>query len=115
LVVDDELNILPISSHARSIVALPAKDEHSETPSQKELKALKLSLAEHPPAGLLVNLAKTLDQAKAILTFIDAIGEKTLRSTVALTAARGRGKSAALGMSIARSWWSLPNKAVCIT
>jgi len=30
-----------------------------------------------------------------------AISEKTLRSTVTLTAGRGRGKSAALGLSIA--------------
>lgn len=37
------------------------------------------------------------------MTFLDAASEKTLRSTVALTAARGRGKSAALGLAIAGS------------
>ena len=43
-------------------------------------------------------MAKTrsLDQARAVVTFLDAASEKTLRSTVALTAARGRGKSAGL-------------------
>lgn len=48
-------------------------------------------------------MAKTrsLDQARAVLTFLDAASEKTLRSTVALTAARGRGKSAALGLAVA--------------
>lgn len=40
-------------------------------------------------------------QAKAVLKFIEAISEKTLRSTVAMTAARGRGKSAALGLAVA--------------
>ena len=40
-------------------------------------------------------------QAKAVLKFVEAISEKTLRSTVTLTAARGRGKSAALGLAIA--------------
>merc|ERR1719491_2684986 len=35
------------------------------------------------------------------MTFVDAVSEKTLNRTVALTAARGRGKSAALGLSIA--------------
>jgi tRNA(Met) C34 N-acetyltransferase TmcA len=35
------------------------------------------------------------------VTFLDAASEKTLRSTVALTASRGRGKSAALGLAIA--------------
>lgn len=48
-----------------------------------------------------MKLARTLDQAKAVLTFVDAISEKTLSSTVTLTAARGRGKSAALGLAIA--------------
>jgi N-acetyltransferase 10 len=51
-------------------------------------------------AGSIVSQAKTLDQAKAVLKFIDSISEKTLRSTVTLTAARGRGKSAALGLAI---------------
>jgi len=46
-------------------------------------------------------LSSLLVQAKAVITFLDAISEKTLRSTVALTAARGRGKSAALGVAIA--------------
>ena len=53
------------------------------------------------PVGLLVSACKTLDQAQAVLTFVDSIAEKTLRSTVTLTASRGRGKSAALGLSIA--------------
>ena len=53
------------------------------------------------PAGSLVNKCRTLDQARAVMTFLDAASEKTLRSTVALTAARGRGKSAALGLAIA--------------
>jgi len=47
------------------------------------------------------HLRRWIAQAKAILTFVDAISEKTLRTTVALTAARGRGKSAALGLAIA--------------
>lgn len=36
-----------------------------------------------------------------LLKFIECISEKTLRSTVSLTAARGRGKSAALGLAVA--------------
>ena len=39
-------------------------------------------------------------QAKGLLKFVEAISEKTLRSTVAMTAARGRGKSAALGLAM---------------
>jgi len=40
-------------------------------------------------------------QAKAVVKFVDAVAEKTLRTTVTMTAARGRGKSAALGLAIA--------------
>ena len=42
-----------------------------------------------------------IEQGKAVITFLDAILDKTLRSTVALLAGRGRGKSAALGLAIA--------------
>jgi N-acetyltransferase 10 len=99
LVVDDELNVLPISG-GKNVTPLPppAADETAES---KELADLKESLAETQPVGSLVTLAKTVDQAKALLTFVDAIAEKTLQSTVTLTAARGRGKSAALGVAIA--------------
>lgn len=62
---------------------------------------MKESLQDTQPVGVLVDCCKTLDQAKAVLKFIEGISEKTLRSTVALTAARGRGKSAALGLAIA--------------
>lgn len=44
------------------------------------------------PAGELVAKCRTLDQARAVVTFLDAASEKTLRNTVALTASRGRGK-----------------------
>lgn len=36
-----------------------------------------------------------------MINFLDAILDKTLRNTVALIAARGRGKSAALGLAVA--------------
>ncbi|KZF26038.1 N-acetyltransferase [Xylona heveae TC161] len=102
LVVDDELNVLPISG-GKNVKALPPPDPEEEkaSSSKKELESIKESLADTQPVGSLLTLAKTTDQAKALLTFVDAIAEKTLRSTVTLTAARGRGKSAALGVSIA--------------
>eukprot|EP00959_Pyramimonas_sp_CCMP1952_P325041 6803464-Pyramimonas_sp.AAC.1 len=66
---------------------------------KEELKELIESLNDTQPAGPLVAKCRTIDQAKAVVTFLDAASEKTLRSTVALTASRGRGKSAALGES----------------
>ncbi|KAI5080911.1 hypothetical protein GOP47_0004094 [Adiantum capillus-veneris] len=101
VVMDDEFNILPISSHLRFIVAVSLNEGEELTEADKDLKELKSSLCETQPIGPLVGKCRTLDQAKAVITFLDAISEKTLRSTVALTAARGRGKSAALGVAIA--------------
>jgi len=102
LFVDDELNVLPISG-GKNVKPLPPPDPEDEgkTKARKELDGIKESLADSQPMGSLIQIAKTVDQAKALLTFVDAIAEKTLRSTVTLTAARGRGKSAALGMAIA--------------
>ncbi|KAG8772078.1 N-acetyltransferase 10, partial [Ceratobasidium sp. 428] len=109
LVLDDELNVLPIS-RGKDIEPI---DEAAEKGKGKqvevELNELKESLADTKPIGELIKLAKTVDQAsidrfglaKALLTFVEAIAEKTLSSTVTLTAARGRGKSAALGIAIA--------------
>ncbi|DAA79736.1 TPA_exp: Uncharacterized protein A8136_0509 [Trichophyton benhamiae CBS 112371] len=101
LVVDDELNVLPISG-GKAVAPLPPVDpeEEAKSPSKKELQSIKTELEDTQPVGALVKLARTVDQAKALLTFVDAIAEKTLRSTVTLTAARGRGKSAALGVAI---------------
>jgi N-acetyltransferase 10 len=101
LVIDDEMNVLPISGGKNVIEKKPTEDDDGKTPATKELEEIKESLADTQPVGSLVQLAKTVDQAKALLTFAEAISEKTLASTVALTAGRGRGKSAALGVAIA--------------
>lgn len=101
LVIDDELNVLPISG-GKNVERLPPPDlDQPKTATQLELEGIKEQNQEQQPVGSLISLAKTVDQAKALLTFTEAISEKTLRSTVALTAARGRGKSAAMGVAVA--------------
>ncbi|TFK46145.1 DUF699-domain-containing protein [Heliocybe sulcata] len=100
LVLDDELNVLPIS-RGKDIAPIEDSPGKGADRESEELKRLKVDVADVKPAGELVKLARTIDQAKAILTFVDAIAEKTLSSTVTLTASRGRGKSAALGLAIA--------------
>ncbi|KAL0395569.1 UNVERIFIED_CONTAM: RNA cytidine acetyltransferase 1 [Sesamum calycinum] len=60
-------------------------DSEGLSEAERELKNLKEQLNDDFLLG------------KAVITFLDAILDKTLRSTVALLAARGRGKSAALG------------------
>lgn len=99
LVVNDQLTVLPISSH--NLHVKPVESNTGPSENEEELKDLKNQLMDTQPVGNLVKCCKTLDQAKALLKFIEAISEKTLRSTVSLTAARGRGKSAALGLAVA--------------
>ncbi|KAJ9177701.1 hypothetical protein P3X46_012891 [Hevea brasiliensis] len=102
VVMDDELNILPISSHIRSITPVPVKeDSEGLSEAERDLKNLKDQLHDDFPVGPLIKKCCTLDQGKAVITFLDAILDKTLRSTLALLAARGRGKSAALGLAVA--------------
>ncbi|KHG29055.1 hypothetical protein F383_12755 [Gossypium arboreum] len=102
VVMDDELNILPISSHIKSITPVPVnEDSEGLSESERDLKNLKQELNEDFPVGPLIKKCCTLDQGKAVVTFLDAILDKNLRSTVALLAARGRGKSAALGLAVA--------------
>ncbi|MEQ2303504.1 N-acetyltransferase 10 [Ameca splendens] len=102
VVIDDQLSVLPISSHMANIKPVPPKtQEEGLSPREQELKDLKESLQDTQPVGMLVDCCRTMDQAKAVLKFIEAVSEKTLRSTVALTAARGRGKSAAMGLAVA--------------
>lgn len=101
IVADDELNVLPISTHVRAMSGSLSAERAVTTDNAPELKKLKESLADTPPIGQLIAKTKTIDQAKALLRFEEAISEKTLRSTVALTASRGRGKSAALGLAVA--------------
>lgn len=106
LVCDDELNILPLSRKALSSLTRIDKNEAGElltlvSEQDQELKDLQESLIDTPHIGVLVELTKTLDQAKAVLVFLEACSEKTIKSTVAMTAARGRGKSAAIGLCLA--------------
>jgi hypothetical protein len=61
--MDDELNILPISTHVRDIQAVGA--ESGPPAESTDLADLKHSLADTEPAGPLIGCCKTLDQAKA--------------------------------------------------
>ncbi|THF98208.1 hypothetical protein TEA_016571 [Camellia sinensis var. sinensis] len=121
LVVDDELNILPISSHVKSTTVssiieasflfcfveycrrllnvLPGCD--SQPGADQELLHLKAQLHDVFHVGPLVGMCTTFDQGKAVSTFLDAVLDKKPQSTTALIAPRGRGKSAALGLGIA--------------
>ncbi|KAG2617256.1 hypothetical protein PVAP13_3NG179514 [Panicum virgatum] len=102
IVMDDELNILRISSHMENINTV-GNNEDSEGLSkrERELRDLKDQFREDFPVGPLIGKCCTMEQSNAVINFLSSILDKTLRSTVALLAARGRGKSAALGLAIA--------------
>lgn len=51
----------------------------SNSDNDEALLELKESLRDTPPAGPLVNLCRTNDQAKAVAQFIDALAEKQLK------------------------------------
>ena len=115
LVLDDELNILPISSKMEHIPISEGVDNTGvedgdydmmnagggAVMEDPELTDVKASLVDTPNLGSLVALTRTVDQATAVMSFLDCISEKSYKSTVALTAGRGRGKSAAIGLCLA--------------
>uniref|UniRef100_F7FA29 RNA cytidine acetyltransferase n=1 Tax=Macaca mulatta TaxID=9544 RepID=F7FA29_MACMU len=85
LVIDDQLNILPISSHVATIEALPPQTpDESLGPSDLELRELKESLQDTQPVGVLVDCCKTLDQVSVVLRTSNTKVEYSIRSTQTL-------------------------------
>jgi len=107
LVVDDELNILPLTGASKAVgqgdgpTRSDVVVDRGESHDERVLRETIEEMAATPVVGPLVGASRTVDQAQAVMQFMDTIGEKTLRHTMVLTAGRGRGKSAALGLAIA--------------
>lgn len=106
LCLDDELTVLPITDSMKNYgkqpitpfnheLVLKGKLQHEEDLSKLKEKLKPSSI------GPLVNLCQTLDQAKTVLSLIQTVSEKSLDATCVVTAGRGRGKSAALGIAAA--------------
>ncbi|KAG5672313.1 hypothetical protein PVAND_002447 [Polypedilum vanderplanki] len=100
LLVNDSLTVLPLSQITANVEPINV-GEIVKSQNDIQLEELKESLRDTPPAGPLINLCKTFDQAKAVAQFIDSLAEKQLKPPTSLTAARGRGKSAAMGLAVA--------------
>ena len=92
LMIDDEFNIMKISSHSI--------DPVGEVPKESQLLDLQQSLSASYPVGPLLSICKTLDQGNVVMQIMATLIDKTI-CTYAVTAARGRGKSAALGLAVA--------------
>ncbi|XP_052749947.1 RNA cytidine acetyltransferase [Galleria mellonella] len=99
LILDDTLTVLPISSKTAQVEPVDTVPERVNP----KLRDLISSLSDSPPAGPLVALCRTFDQATALVALINTLADKQSRPPHCLTAARGRGKSACLGLAVAAS------------
>lgn len=102
LVIDDELNVLPVTKHMKNLSPIEAVDAVEEN---KPLEDLKKKHNSKKAIGGLIQIAKTLDQASALLKAIDLLVLKSSYVVsvskdqfVSVTSGRGRGKSALLGL-----------------
>ena len=101
--IDHELNILNVMRHK-----IEAKADEVDinlknsliTKRAKELKDLQDSFEGQVPMSVLVGICKTLDQAKVVMGLLDKLQDKHNTNVVSITAGRGRGKSAALGIAV---------------
>ena len=117
LVCDDELNILPLTCKNDQDEKYKKKKELER--EMGELKQLQEELVDTPHIGAVVGICKTLDQAHAVVKFLECCTTSSQNnanpnSVVALTAARGRGKSAAIGLCLAGAI-SLGYSNICVT
>ncbi|KAG2711708.1 hypothetical protein I3760_04G089400 [Carya illinoinensis] len=63
VVMDDELNILPVSSHIKSISPVPVREDFEGlSEAERDLKNLKEQLNDDIPVGPLIRKCCTLDQ-----------------------------------------------------
>ena len=93
--LDDELNVLPLSRGKDLVAAGPGPS------TTAALEALRSEVKGTKVVGELLRAARTRDQGAGLLSMLDVLSAKGRQGVVALTAARGRGKSAALGLSMA--------------
>lgn len=105
LCIDDDFNVLPFTTKMQQMGKHREKQDQQlrlegRLKHEAELAALKSKLRESE-VGPLVQTCYTIDQAKVLLSLMQVVMEKTLNSTCAVTAARGRGKSASLGLAVA--------------
>jgi len=105
LAIDDELNLLPITSHMKNMIKEDKEINENEdnvfiTKNEKELNDLKKSMINKNPIGQLISLCKTIDQAKSIMCMVDTISERNPKYTISITSGRGRGKSSSMGLAV---------------
>ena len=96
LVINDKLEVLPISYLTYNTIT----NQKANLIEDTKLELMKSNLKKNNSFKALINCCKTIDQTNVLVKLIDAISEKSVNLTLSLTAARGRGKSATLGLAI---------------
>lgn len=116
VVVDDELNVLPISTNILEMKTSKSMGTDSTGRSSEDSSSTRPSVYSHKKSpehlqleenvkdteiGKVISNCVTFDQAQTVLKMADIIVQKNMNAVISLTAGRGRGKSAALGLSLA--------------
>jgi len=102
LALDDKLNVLKNNQkNWEEKFSNFFEKEKKKDESKNLLYELIKNIQGMEPLSCLVSKTKTFDQARALLTFAEAVAKRKLISTILLTSARGRGKSAVLGLASA--------------
>lgn len=99
--LDDELSILPFTN-LKFLDASFSLENFQEMTNNLLIELIK-NIGPMEPISCLLSKTKTFDQARAFLSFTEAISDKKKWSTIFLTSNRGRGKSATLGLATASS------------
>lgn len=92
---------LPFKSIQRVLWNKNEEIENFSGTHKNDLIELIKNLGPMEPLSCLLSKTKTFDQARAFLSFSEAIADKKKLSTIVMTSGRGRGKSATLGLSAA--------------
>lgn len=99
MITDDELNVLPLTHNQAGKLEIPEK---TETTADNQLESLRSGFADSKVLSALLGICITLDQADCLGEIGSYFASGVLKSgCIAVTSGRGRGKSAALGLTVA--------------
>jgi len=100
LAIDENLKNLFSSSYSSiEFKNLYNKIYSKSIHNKKAFFLLLKSVKNLKPFGKLIEKTKTFDQAKALLALVEAISDRKTKTKTILTSARGRGKSAVMGLA----------------